>query len=197
MTMLPSIGKPATRALQTINITTLEQVAAHDEKTLLKIHGVGPKAVRILGEALIEQGLTFKESPQNSMAPAVDFAVLCDIECDNAPKKRIIRDYLIAAASGDRAILEDLLEENFIWNVAGEFQIKGREAFITEVLAHLQEISTLEIQTLLTHGKEGSSHGTVTDKQGKHVYYSDIFTFKSNKKDAKISELTSFVVIEK
>ncbi|EUJ43558.1 nuclear transport factor 2 family protein [Listeria riparia] len=192
MTNLPNIGKPATNALQNIGVTTLEQVAAMDEPTLLKIHGVGPKAIKILREALTEQGMGF----QSGESLSKDFAVICDFECDNAPKKRMIRDYLIASATANQADLEAVLEEDFVWTVPGEFQIEGRQEFIEELVAHAQPISTLEIQSLLTHGKGGSAHGTVTDKRGKKVYFSDIFVFRSSGKDAKISGLTSFVVIE-
>lgn len=38
----------------------LRQVAAHSKKELLAIHGVGPKAITILGEALAAKGLDYK-----------------------------------------------------------------------------------------------------------------------------------------
>ncbi|SDK19341.1 hypothetical protein [Streptomyces indicus] len=58
---LPSaIGKPATRALLGAGIESLEQVAGHSEAELLELHGMGPKAVRILQEAMTERGLTFR-----------------------------------------------------------------------------------------------------------------------------------------
>ena len=48
---LPSnIGSPARRALVSASITTLEQVAKLSDEELLELHGVGPKAVRILRE---------------------------------------------------------------------------------------------------------------------------------------------------
>ncbi|MEU0646282.1 hypothetical protein [Streptomyces umbrinus] len=47
-----AIGNPATRALANVGITTLAQVAEMSEAELLAMHGVGPKAVRLLGEAL-------------------------------------------------------------------------------------------------------------------------------------------------
>ncbi|GAB3989888.1 hypothetical protein GCM10029978_116210 [Actinoallomurus acanthiterrae] len=47
-----AIGGPATRALTGAGITTLAQVAALTDAELLAMHGVGPKAVRILREAL-------------------------------------------------------------------------------------------------------------------------------------------------
>ncbi len=56
-----AIGKTAARELSHHGITSLRKVAAHGRKELLAIHGVGPKAVRILGEALAEQGLSYRE----------------------------------------------------------------------------------------------------------------------------------------
>ncbi len=56
---LPSIGKPATSALAHVGITTLDQVAKLSEKQLLAMHGVGPKAVGILREALAARQKSF------------------------------------------------------------------------------------------------------------------------------------------
>lgn len=47
-----NIGSPATNALLAANITTLEQVAELSDKELLALHGVGPKAVRILRKSI-------------------------------------------------------------------------------------------------------------------------------------------------
>jgi ERCC4-type nuclease len=56
---LPNIGKVARRALTNADYTRLEQLTTVSEKELLKIHGVGPKAIRILREALETRGLSF------------------------------------------------------------------------------------------------------------------------------------------
>lgn len=65
MTTLPTaIGKPATRALQEAGIATLEAVAQHSAKELLALHGVGPKAIRVLTESLGAQGLAFRHVDQ-------------------------------------------------------------------------------------------------------------------------------------
>jgi hypothetical protein len=56
------IGKTAARELSVNGITSLRKVAGHSEKELLAIHGVGPKAVAILGEALAANGLDFKKT---------------------------------------------------------------------------------------------------------------------------------------
>ncbi|NDK30278.1 helix-hairpin-helix domain-containing protein [Nesterenkonia haasae] len=57
-----SMGKTAPRELQSAGIDSLQKASAHTEKELLAIHGVGPKAVRILKEAMGEKNLTFRES---------------------------------------------------------------------------------------------------------------------------------------
>lgn len=47
-----AIGRPATRALTGAGLTSLSDVARLSDKELLALHGVGPRAVRILREAL-------------------------------------------------------------------------------------------------------------------------------------------------
>lgn len=54
------IGKTAARELANNGITSLEKLAEYSRKELLEIHGVGPKAIAILGEALAAIGLSYK-----------------------------------------------------------------------------------------------------------------------------------------
>ncbi|MFE3249726.1 hypothetical protein [Streptomyces sp. NPDC059209] len=54
------IGKPATRALAHAGLTTLDQVATRTRADLLALHGVGPKAVRILADTLTEKGTSLR-----------------------------------------------------------------------------------------------------------------------------------------
>ena len=57
-----TIGRPATRALLLAGISTLEEVARHTEEELLALHGVGPRAIRLLGEALAARKLDFRHT---------------------------------------------------------------------------------------------------------------------------------------
>lgn len=57
---LPNIGAPATRALTQAGYTTLKQLTKLNEAELLQMHGVGPRAIRILKEALKAKGWSFK-----------------------------------------------------------------------------------------------------------------------------------------
>lgn len=55
-----TMGKVAPRELVANGIRDLEQSSHYTEKELLSIHGVGPKAVRILKEELVKKGLILK-----------------------------------------------------------------------------------------------------------------------------------------
>lgn len=56
------IGTTAARELSLNGITSLRRVADHSKKELLAIHGVGPKAIAVLGDALAAKGLDYKGS---------------------------------------------------------------------------------------------------------------------------------------
>ncbi len=66
MTDLPTISGPVNDALIEAGITTLEQVADYTEAELLRLHGVGPKGIRLLRQALTEAGLQFRSGPLQS-----------------------------------------------------------------------------------------------------------------------------------
>ena len=51
-----AIGRPATRALHAAGLTTLDAIAARSEAEIAALHGVGPKAIRILNDALARAG---------------------------------------------------------------------------------------------------------------------------------------------
>lgn len=57
---LPKIGAPATRALAAVGITRLDQVADRSTAELLDLHGVGPRAIRILEAALAARGQSMR-----------------------------------------------------------------------------------------------------------------------------------------
>ncbi len=55
---LPSnLGRPATSALLTAGVDSLTEARSWSAKRLLKLHGFGPKALRLLEAALKERGL--------------------------------------------------------------------------------------------------------------------------------------------
>lgn len=55
------MGKVAPRELALHGYTRYDQLTSVTATELLRIHGVGPKAIRILSEELIARGLTFAD----------------------------------------------------------------------------------------------------------------------------------------
>jgi hypothetical protein len=54
---LSKIGAPATRALTAAGYSSLRQLAGVPRSDLAKLHGMGPKALRIIEEHLEQHGL--------------------------------------------------------------------------------------------------------------------------------------------
>ena len=52
------VSQPAIRALENAGYTRLDQLVGASESELLKLHGMGPNAIRIIRQALIDQKLT-------------------------------------------------------------------------------------------------------------------------------------------
>ena len=55
----PGLSQPALRAFAAAGYSRLDQFTKLREADLLKLHGVGPKAIRILRAALAERGQSF------------------------------------------------------------------------------------------------------------------------------------------
>jgi predicted flap endonuclease-1-like 5' DNA nuclease len=55
-----SVGKVARRELAVHGVTRFDQLTGLSAKDLLAIHGVGPKAVRVLREELTARGLDLR-----------------------------------------------------------------------------------------------------------------------------------------
>lgn len=60
---LPKTSAPAQRALDAAGIATLEQLSKCKRSEIAKLHGMGPKALGILQQALAAKGLTFADEP--------------------------------------------------------------------------------------------------------------------------------------
>jgi len=50
------VSQPASRALARIGVHQLVDIAGKSAKDLLALHGVGPKSLRIISEALAKRG---------------------------------------------------------------------------------------------------------------------------------------------
>ncbi|MCA5012140.1 MULTISPECIES: DNA-binding protein [unclassified Enterococcus] len=193
MTILPKIGKPATNALSSAGITRLEQLSQFDKKSLLSMHGVGPKAITLLEKALAEHGLAFAPITVDT-DQSKDITVLCQLNCDNSPKRRMIRDFLIAAVAEKPKTLSLLLDQQFCFVLPGSITLTGIESFIDYTQKRHEPIRTLEIQSIVTHGKEGAAHGVLSTKNNQKIYFAVMVLFSSNQKKALITQTIAYFI---
>jgi DNA integrity scanning protein DisA with diadenylate cyclase activity len=61
-TDLPRLPAPARRALLGAGYTRLEHLTEVSESEVMRLHGMGPKAMRVLRDALHERGLSFSNA---------------------------------------------------------------------------------------------------------------------------------------
>ena len=62
---LSLLSAPARRALAQVGISTLAELSRHSEAEVLKLHGVGPKTLPVLRQALDDGGLAFASTTQS------------------------------------------------------------------------------------------------------------------------------------
>lgn len=58
---IPDVGGPVNAALAAAGYERLDQLAAVTEAEIAKLHGVGPKGLRLLRQAMQAQGLDFAD----------------------------------------------------------------------------------------------------------------------------------------
>jgi predicted flap endonuclease-1-like 5' DNA nuclease len=56
-----TISQPARRALDSVGITSLQDLARWSKADISHLHGMGPKGIRLLREAMAEYGLGFRQ----------------------------------------------------------------------------------------------------------------------------------------
>lgn len=121
--------------------------------------------------------------------------IVVDDDCDNAPKRALLRDLLIAWAHGDWDVVRSLLAEDLAWEIVGEAMVQGREGMIERASASdPAELAEVVIDRILSHGKLGAIEGTISLRNGERLGYCHVVTFASNAKTAPVKQMRSFVM---
>lgn len=116
-------------------------------------------------------------------------------DCGNAPKKLLLRDFNVAFANSDIEALLENVSDDIRWTMVGSAEVVGKEAFETT----LREMSgpdvvELVLHHIITHGNVGSANGILRFEDGKAYGFCDVYRFSSHAKDAKIKEMSSYVI---
>ena len=192
MTSLPRIDKPAANALKNIGVTTLEQLTRVDQESLSRLHGVGPKAIRTLKDELEREGLAFRKHEPLPFTPG--FIVFGSLDCNNAPKREIIRDFAISYVEGNKYGFVMTCDEDMSLNILPDQELQGMEEIHQHLLKEKHDISMLDLKSIITHGKEGAAYGSVVTTKGESIDLAWFIEFNSHKKNALIQKVTFFEV---
>lgn len=108
--------------------------------------------------------------------------------------QELLEKFNKAFARNDTDFLADHVTANIKWTAVGDFSVEGKESFI-KTLKNMEgdEPWEMEIDKVITHGKDAAVNGTMKSKDGKQYAFCDVYRF-SGFKDPKIIEMTSYVV---
>ncbi|MFD2044892.1 hypothetical protein ACFSTA_14505 [Ornithinibacillus salinisoli] len=121
--------------------------------------------------------------------------VFCEESCGNAPKKLLLKDFTIAFANNDYLYMENHTTDDICWNIVGDKRIQGKEQFLkaAEQIKE-QQVIELHISNIITHGKLAAVNGRLNLENDICYEICDIYLFSSSGKDAKIKEITSYII---
>ncbi|HNB88646.1 MAG TPA: DUF1801 domain-containing protein [Anaerolineales bacterium] len=174
----PKIGAPAMRALEAAGYTNLKQLTKVTEVELAQLHGMGPKALRILGETLNAKGWSFKqgqagEKPKKKGSP-VSRTDKVDEFLEN------LSHPLTAEVEAVRSIIKGVnkdINEEIKWR-APSFNYKG-EYLVTFNLWEEKRIHLVFHNPLISQVKSSLLEGEY--KNRRMAYFADMKDVKAKK----------------
>ncbi|WP_159617451.1 hypothetical protein [Arthrobacter zhaoguopingii] len=113
--------------------------------------------------------------------------------CGNAPRQLIIRDVVLALAEVKEPHLRGLLDEKVRWGLPGAASIEGLSQ-LTARLSGQGEVAAIELTSILTHGREGSTDGVLTFRDGRRQAFCHVLRFASAVKTARVTEIRSYLI---
>ncbi|WP_102706482.1 hypothetical protein [Terribacillus saccharophilus] len=115
--------------------------------------------------------------------------------CGNSPKSEQIRQITVDAFLQQHEQLEEKLAADCTVELAGGDVYVGHKNILS-MLTPLQNVTSLHIASAFTHGKQGAVNGSF--KKDTQTYsFALIFTFTSAGKNAKVQQISCYVIKER
>lgn len=119
--------------------------------------------------------------------------VVCPVDCGNAPRKEILRDWNIALAGGDAAAVAELLADDVVFEPVGGSPIEGKAA----VLSYFEEAAgvateELQIHNIITHGNTAALNASLVMNDRRRLEYCHVYLFNGFSKTAKLKRITEY-----
>ncbi|NLL42679.1 MAG: nuclear transport factor 2 family protein [Firmicutes bacterium] len=116
-------------------------------------------------------------------------------DCGNAPKKSILAGFYRAFAQGDWDYIKEHTVEALSWNIIGDKIINSQEETLALCREHFSRgVREVQISNVITHGNVAAVNGSVAFGDDKGYSFCDIYKFNSFGKNAKVKEITSYVI---
>ena len=175
----PKIGAPAKRALEAAGYTRLEQLTKVTEAELGQLHGMGPKALGILRDALKEKGLSFKvgeasDTPKKKKGSPISRTDKVDEFLENLSHP--LKAEVEAVRSIIKGVNKDINEE-IKWK-APSFNYKG-EYLVTFNLREEKHIHLVFHNPQISKVKSALLEGDYKDRR--MAYFADMKDVKTKK----------------
>lgn len=114
--------------------------------------------------------------------------------CGNSPKSLRLIEFNRAFIESDHTSILAWITEDVTWTVIGESRISGSKDFMEAIKKmSVENITSYEITSVLTHGKEGAVRGNFQLKDGKNYEFFEKYIFNSAKL-SKINSMESFII---
>lgn len=118
--------------------------------------------------------------------------VVCPVDCGNAPRKEILRDWNIALAGGDAAAVAELLADDVVFEPVGGSPIEGKAAVLSYFETAGVATDELRIHNIITHGNTAALNASRLLSDGQRWDYCHVYLFKGFSRKAKLGRITSY-----
>lgn len=113
--------------------------------------------------------------------------------CGNAPRKIVLRDFLIALYQRDIHAVVAALKDDIRWELIGSEILTGIDD-VRNWLMSQPPVVELTINTVITHGTDCGADGSIVFQDGTTTGYSHLILFAGHSKTAQIKEIRSYFV---
>jgi len=175
---LPKISAPAQRALTSAGITKLEQLTKVTEAELGQLHGMGPKALGLLREALKAKGWSFKHGKAGEKLKKMGSPVSRTDKVEEFLRE--LNHPLKAEVEAVRSIIKGVnkdINEEIKWK-APSFNYKG-EYLVTFNLWEMKRIHLVFHNPKIAQVKSKLLEGDYVDRR--MAYFADMQDVKAKK----------------
>lgn len=130
-------------------------------------------------------------------ARRIEVTVKINIEenCNNAPKKQFVKDFLVAVATEKMNEVAGMLADSASMEIVGAETASGKDSVLERLLpgGDGQGASELIVSNILSHGNKCAADG-VLRFGSREVAFCNVYTFTSHSKDAKIKDIVSYQI---